>query len=126
MRPEAGRTKPLMVRSKVVLPAPLAPSTAVMVPGATCRETPSRARTAPYVVTTSVTASPSAIAASATDTAHLPGLLVDVLPQIRLQHLGVVLDLVRRAGSDDAAEVEDDDPVAHLHHEVHVVFDEQH
>src|SRR3954454_20238077 len=87
-----------------------------MVPGATCRETPSSARTAPYVVTTSSTARPSAV-----DTAHLPGRLVDVLSEVRLQHARVVLNLVRRAGRDDAAEVEHHDAVAHLHDEVHVV-----
>src|SRR4051794_17724070 len=120
MRPEAGRTKPLMVRSKVVLPAPLAPRTAVMVPGAACKETPSRARTAPYVVTTSSTVSPSAVG-----TAHLPGLVVDVLAEVGLEHLGVVLHLVRCAARDDAPEVEHHDAVTHLHDEVHVVLDQQ-
>ena len=33
IRPPRGRTRPLTVRSRVVLPAPLAPSTAVMVAG---------------------------------------------------------------------------------------------
>src|SRR5947209_3145401 len=121
MRPDAGRTRPLIVRSNVVLPAPLAPRTAVIVPGATCNETPSRARTAPYVVTTSSTASPSLL-----DTAHLPGLVVDVLAEVSLEHLRVVLHLVGCARRDDATEVEDDDAVADLHDQVHVVLDQQH
>src|SRR5436305_11457232 len=121
MRPDAGRTRPLMVRSKVVLPAPLAPSTAVMVPGAARNETPSSARTAPYVVTTSSIASPSSVA-----TAHLPRLCVDVLAEVRLEHLLVVLHLVGCASGDDATEVEHDDAVTHLHDEVHVVLHEQH
>src|SRR4051812_44108780 len=110
-----------MVRSSVVLPAPLAPSTAVMVPGATCNETPSSARTAPYVVTTSSTAKPSAV-----DTAHLPRGLVDVLAEVGLQHARVVLHLVRCAGRDDASEVEHHDAVTHLHDQIHVVLDQQH
>src|SRR5438874_2585433 len=120
MRPDAGRSSPLIVRSSVVLPAPFAPSTAVIVPGRACMETPSRARTAPYVVTTSSIASPSAI-----DTAHLARVRVDVLAEVGLEDLRVVAYLCRRPGRDDAAEVEDDDAVAHLHDEVHVVLDEQ-
>ena len=44
MRPARARTRPEIVRSSVVLPAPLAPSTAVMLPSATSKETPSSAR----------------------------------------------------------------------------------
>jgi hypothetical protein len=52
IEPDRGGTRPLIVRSRDVLPAPFAPSTAVRVPGATDIETPSTARTAPYAVTT--------------------------------------------------------------------------
>src|SRR4051794_39226680 len=120
MRPAAGRTNPLMVRSSVVLPAPLAPRTAVIVRSSTCSDTPSSARTAPYVVTTSSTESIADLPRR-----HLGGVGVDVLAEIGLEHRGVVSNLGGRAGRDDAAEVEDDDPVAHLHHEVHVVLHEQ-
>ena len=41
IRPERGRIRPEMVRSRVVLPAPLAPSTAVIVPASAPSETPS-------------------------------------------------------------------------------------
>src|SRR5205823_5625433 len=46
--PCRARTRPLSVRSNVVLPAPFAPSTAVIEPGSTCRSMPSSARTGPY------------------------------------------------------------------------------
>jgi hypothetical protein len=49
-----------------------------------------------------------------------------VLTEVGLEHFRVVADLSRGAGGDDAAEVEHHDPVADLHDEVHVVFDEDH
>ena len=45
--PELGRTSPVIVRSSEVLPAPLAPSTAVTEPSGTSSDTPSTARTGP-------------------------------------------------------------------------------
>ncbi len=45
--PARGRSRPEIVRSSVVLPAPLAPSTAVMVPLAASIETPSSTGAAP-------------------------------------------------------------------------------
>ena len=51
IRPSRGRTSPLIVRSSVVLPAPLAPSTAVIVPGRAVTETPSSTVTPPYPAT---------------------------------------------------------------------------
>jgi len=45
--PERGRTSPEIVRSSVDLPAPLAPSTAVMLEAGTSNETSSSATTAP-------------------------------------------------------------------------------
>src|SRR4051812_10108806 len=116
MRPDRGLTSPLMVRSRVVLPAPLAPRTAVMVPSSTLIETPSSARTAPYVVTTSSTES--------IVTCHSRAAL-DLLAEVGLEHLRVVADLVRCARRDQPAEVEHDDAVADLHDQVHVVLDEQ-
>jgi len=46
-RPERGFTIPDTARSSELLPAPLAPSTAVMLPAGTLSDTPSTARTAP-------------------------------------------------------------------------------
>ena len=45
--PALGRSSPEIVRSSEVLPAPFAPSTAVMLPPRTVSETPSTARTGP-------------------------------------------------------------------------------
>ena len=47
-------------------------------------------------------------------------------PQVRLENGTIALDLGRRAVGDHAAEIEDVDVVAHVHHERHVVFDDQH
>ena len=46
-RPLRAATRPVIVRSSDVLPAPLAPSTAVTEPSETSSDTPSTARTAP-------------------------------------------------------------------------------
>ena len=50
MLPLAGSITPAMVLSSVVLPAPLAPSTATMRPGPTSRLMPRMALTGPYQV----------------------------------------------------------------------------
>jgi hypothetical protein len=46
-RPERGRTIPDTARSSELLPAPFAPSTAVMLPAGTLSDTPSTAHTGP-------------------------------------------------------------------------------
>src|SRR5216683_737393 len=57
MRPLRGRTKPPIVRSSVVFPAPLAPRTVVMVDAAARIDTPCSTRTPPYPATMSSVAS---------------------------------------------------------------------
>ena len=47
MRPSEQRTSPLIVRSSVVFPAPLAPRTAVIRPASAVSDTRSSARTGP-------------------------------------------------------------------------------
>jgi hypothetical protein len=47
MRPDAGRIRPETLRSREVLPAPLAPSTAVILPAGTEMLTASSALTGP-------------------------------------------------------------------------------
>src|SRR6185437_7649448 len=74
------------------------------------------ARTAPYVVTRSSTVSIS----------DLRGVVTDVLAEVGLEHLRIVSDFGRCASCNDATEVENDDAVADLHDQVHVVLDEQH
>src|SRR5215471_1047127 len=106
-------TTPEIARRVVVLPAPFAPRSATISPSSTVSDTPCNARTAPYRAWTSVSSS-SGIRAR-----RRPG------AEVRLDHCGVGLDLLRRAGRDRPSEVEDGDAVRHRHDEVHVVLDEQ-
>src|SRR4030095_5037565 len=78
-------------------------------PDATVRETPWSTSTAPYATVTSSSVS--------------KGL---VRSEIGANDLGVALDLRRRALRDLLAVVQDDDPVAEAHHQLHVVLHEQH
>src|SRR6266446_2958225 len=48
-----------------------------------------------------------------------------VAAEIGLDHVDVVLDLVRRALGDDLAEVQHRDALAQAHHEAHVVLDHE-
>src|SRR5919197_3064389 len=108
MTPARARTRPDSVRSSEVLPAPLAPRTAVMLPWATSNDTPFSARTGPYAVSSSSTCS------------------IDLDSEIGVEHALVGLDLGGRPVRDAAAEVEHDDAVADRHDEVDAVLDEQH
>src|SRR5438105_3496487 len=100
---------PLMARSVVVLPAPLAPNSATTEPSSTFSETPWRARMEPYDACTSLSSS-SAIFRS----------------QVSLNDAGVGLHLAGRSLRDLLAEVEADHAVGDAHHQVHVVLDDQH
>jgi hypothetical protein len=53
MEPEAGGTRPHNALANELLPAPLAPSTAVAEDASTVKETPSTAKEFPYVTVTS-------------------------------------------------------------------------
>ena len=55
--PLAARTRPEMVRNRVVLPAPFGPTTATASPEPTSRLTPCSASTAPYLATRDSTSS---------------------------------------------------------------------
>src|SRR5450759_1515787 len=106
--PRRGFTRPEMVRTSVVLPAPLAPSTVVIMPSATVSETPSNATTPPYATVRSVTSSMSHLAA-----------------EVGGGHVVVGADLVRRSRGDHSAKAEHGDAIAHRHHHVEVMFDER-
>src|SRR5947207_12706147 len=56
MRPEVGLSRPAIILSVVVLPAPLGPRKPWISPGATSRLTPSTAVNEPYVLTSPSTA----------------------------------------------------------------------
>src|SRR6478609_3652845 len=95
--PLCARTSPVMVRSRVVLPAPLAPSTAVTSPLGAVKLTSCRARTGPYDVESPRTSSTSGLRTGVDGIAEVGGL-----------HRGVVAHLGGTAGRDDPPEVEDD------------------
>src|SRR4051794_29828338 len=146
--PATGRIIPETVFCVVVLPAPLAPSSATISPSRTSKLTPFSAAIAPYRTSMSATSSSGRPAPSGTSfidvAVRRPGLRpgVDEV-QFRLDlHVlrgvlrrraevgaddgGVLLDLLRGALGDLPAEVEHDDAVRHRHHQFHVVLDEQH
>src|SRR5579864_3453149 len=97
-----------MVLTSVVLPAPLAPSTAVMLPSGTDSVTWSSAMTPPYATVRSVISS-----------------MRNRLAEVCVGDLAVGADLDGRAGGDHLPEVEHRDGVAHGHHHVDVVLDER-
>src|SRR5207302_169884 len=103
--PCRGLTNPGMVRTTVVLPAPLAPSTAVMAPSGTENETSLSATTPPYATVRWATSS-----------------MGHRLTEIGGGHVGVGTNFCRSPRRDDPAEVQDRDPVADGHHHVDVVL----
>src|SRR5580700_11207877 len=138
-RPRRGRTNPLIARSSVVLPAPFAPSTAVIVPGRAETETPSSTGPPPYPATMSSTA--SAVASVMPDLLGPAGLFAPagifgpaglfapaghLSSQVGRGHRRVGLHLVGRAARDQPAEVKHEDHVANRHHQVHPVLDDHH
>src|SRR5215208_1486295 len=102
------RTMPEIARSVVVLPAPLAPSSATISPSFTSSETPCSALTGPYRAST-LRSSSSGI----------------FLAEVGLDDGGVRAHLGGCPLGDLAAEIEDVHAVGDRHHEVHVVLDEQ-
>src|SRR6266480_4173672 len=91
-----------------VLPAPLAPIRHTSSPSSTAKSIPLTARMPPYW-----TSSP--LASSST-----------LRPQIGFDDLGVALHLRRRALSDLFSVIQHQHAVADLHHQAHVMLDEQH
>src|SRR5580692_8033479 len=106
--PLRALTRPEIVRTSVVLPAPFAPSTAVMLPSGTESDTRSSAMTPPYATVRSVISS-----------------MRDLLPEIRRGNVAVGANLCGRTRREHLAEVEHRDGVAHRHHHVDVMLDER-
>src|SRR5581483_1684480 len=98
-----------MALSRVVLPAPLAPTTATIWPAGTSKETPRSAWMWPYASSRSCTSSR----------------LGSVLAEVCLDNNWVGLDLGRRALGQLAAEVQHGDALANVHDQAHVVFYQQ-
>src|SRR5262245_52651902 len=94
---------------KVLLPAPLPPTSVTSSPGSTLSDTSSSATTFPY----------------ATVTLRMESRLIAV-PQIGSNHCGVALNHLRRSGRDDCSGAEHSDLVGNAHHQVHVMLDQQH
>ena len=103
--------RPLSARRIVVLPAPLAPSSAVTPPSSTSKSTPCSARAEPYHASSPLTSRIGALIRA---------------PEIGAHHVAIGPDLVGRAVGDHAAKVERDDLVGDPHDKVHVMLDEQH
>src|SRR4249919_2611391 len=119
-----------MARSVVVLPAPLAPSSATTSPSSTVSDTPCSATIGPYRASTFSSSSSRAIVLRGVGLVRIGRqrlrlLLVLGRAEIGLDDLRVGLYLGRHALGDLAAEVEDVDALGHRHDEVHVVLDEQ-
>src|SRR5579875_2661429 len=131
MLPRLGLSRPLMVASSVDLPEPLGPTMQVRPPSVTEKVTPCSTSPPPWPATTPSTASAGSPAAAGSG-ALMAGPPVAVLrvvvlagAQVRVEHPGVGPHLGGRSRRDHRAVVEDHDPVAQAHHEVHVVLHDQ-
>src|SRR2546425_10870607 len=107
MEPRRGASKPAIVLSNVDFPAPFGPSMATSDPSGTITSTPCKAGRRPYETWRSLTSSSAGI--------------LDLLAQVRRLHGRIAPDLRRRPLRDEAAEIENVQVVAEIHHEAHVV-----
>src|SRR5579863_6072031 len=108
MVPAVGRTRPEIVLSVVVLPAPLPPIRATISPASTLNEMPFNTSMCPY------------------DTLKRSTLSMSVPPaEIGLDHQRIALNVRRRPFGDLLAEIEHCDAVADAHDEPHIVFDQE-
>ncbi len=127
IRPASGRCSPAMVASVVVLPAPLAPSSATTSASPTCRV---RSRTTGlplYPASRPSTSTTRDASPRGPDGRWSDALMIaTVSPQIRLDHGAAVPDLLGGARGDDVAEIDDHDAIAEAQHQAHVVVDEEH
>src|SRR5713226_6331990 len=106
--PLRGSMAPATPRRLVVLPAPLAPMKVTISPSATSKERSRTAGTSPYANSRFCTS-------SSKFTAKVGG-----------DHRRVVLHFARRALEQRLAVVHDEDAVGDVHHQVHVVLDDDH
>src|SRR5690606_35728658 len=107
--PAVARTSPIMVRSVVVLPAPLRPSSTVVSPAGTSNVTPCKMWNRPMCAPKSRTSS-----------------MLDMLcPQIRGLNLTVGDDFPRRPLGQKLAVLQHRNAVRDVEHDVHLVLDQQ-
>src|SRR4051794_2633970 len=116
--PRRGFSSPLIARSTVDLPAPFGPTMQATEPCSTSRSTPWSTSPPPYPATTPLRVSIAS---------RLHRLLLDheVVPEVGVEDLRVLLDLVRRALRHQLAAAQDPHRVAEPEHERHVVLHEQ-
>src|SRR6185369_13678754 len=114
--PREGIT-PISVFSSVDLPAPLGPITVTTLPGAASRFRPCSTSARPYPACRSWMRS-----IGAGNDVFVMSML---RAQVRRAHLGTLLYLSRRAFHEKRAELHHHQPVAHVHHQIHVVLDQQ-
>src|SRR5579859_3399552 len=115
MAPRRGLISPLMVASSVDLPDPFGPTMQVNPPSVTENETPCSTSPPPYPATTPSTASavkPSRGPSEASKAGLHVALVVTVVlagAQVRVEHLRVVANLLRRSRRDHRAVVQHHD-----------------
>src|ERR1700722_7661612 len=108
------RNMPQIARNVVVLPAPLAPSSAVTPPSSTMKSMPCSTRVSPY----------AACRPLASSSAGMRVFLLRVT-EIGADHFRLGAYFIRRAVGDLDAEFQGHDLVGHAHHQVHVMLDQQ-
>src|SRR5580692_8434027 len=130
--PSRGRSSPLIVDISVDLPAPFGPTTQVMPPSVTSRDTPRSTSPPPYPATRpSIVSTGRAVVLVADPAAGSgtgPGLvevLVDIHAEVGVEDPAVGPDDVGRACCHDGSGVEHGELIAEPHHELHVVLDDE-
>src|SRR5688500_3574514 len=106
MRPPPDGRMPASALIRVVLPAPLGPTTHSSSPGRTSSDTPHSARALPYATCRSRTSS------------------MGRYPQVRAHHFGTLHHVLGHALGQQLAVIEHHDPVRKRHHRAHHVLDE--
>src|SRR5713101_7680347 len=108
--PARGTSSPMIVRSVVVLPAPLLPVSVTTSPRSTVKEMPRKARMLPQALWTVCRASKVERSPCA---------------KIGFNHLWVTLDHTRRPFCQLGAIIEHRDPIGNAHDHFHVMLNQQ-
>src|SRR5437870_11771992 len=108
-RPPRGRSKPLMLFRRVVLPTPLRPMRQTTCPGPTSRSTSRKICVSPYD----------------TCSCSMRSIGFAILSEIDLNNAGVTLHLLHGPLAEDLSLVQHGDLAGDLPHEGHVVIDNQ-
>src|SRR4051794_10100061 len=109
MRPDRGRSRPMMLLSSVVLPTPLRPMRQTSWPAPTSKSTPRKMSVSPYD----------------TCSCSIWSIAFAVLAEVHLDHFRVALHFRHRALAEDAALVQHRHAAGDLPHERHVVVNDE-